>query len=84
MERSLGHIKAEFLDIEVISLSGNYCMDKKPSAINWIEGCGKYVVCDAVVPSPSCRKGIFITIHPVHVKHAVITCVLFFHKGFED
>ena len=56
MERSLGHIKAEFLDIEVISLSGNYCMDKKPPAINWIEGRGKYVVCDAVVPSQVVEK----------------------------
>ena len=56
MERSLGHIKAEFPDIEVISLSGNYCTDKKPSAINWIEGHGKYVVCDAVVPSQVVEK----------------------------
>ena len=56
MERSLGHIKAEFPDIEVISLSGNYCTDKKPLAINWIEGHGKYVVCDAVVPSQVVEK----------------------------
>ena len=56
MERSLGHIKAEFLDIEVISLSGNYWTDKKPLAINWIECCGKYVVCDAVVPAQVVEK----------------------------
>lgn len=31
-------------------MSGNYCVDKKPSAINWIEGRGKSVVCEAVVP----------------------------------
>lgn len=22
-------------DLEILSLSGNYCVDKKPSAINW-------------------------------------------------
>ncbi|MPC60940.1 3-hydroxy-3-methylglutaryl-coenzyme A reductase [Portunus trituberculatus] len=36
--------------MEVLSMSGNYCVDKKPSAINWIEGRGKSVVCEAVVP----------------------------------
>lgn len=36
--------------MEILSLSGNFCTDKKPAAINWIEGRGKSVVCDAVVP----------------------------------
>lgn len=31
------------------SLSGNYCTDKKPSSINWIEGRGKSVVCEAII-----------------------------------
>ena len=22
-------------DLEIVALSGNYCVDKKPSAINW-------------------------------------------------
>ncbi|KAG1813099.1 hypothetical protein EV424DRAFT_1417143 [Suillus variegatus] len=30
--------------------SGNYCTDKKPAAINWIEGRGKSVVAEAVIP----------------------------------
>ena len=59
-------------------------MEKKPSAINWIEGRGKYVVCDAVVPAQVVGKVYLLTMYPVHVKHAVIVCVLFFHKGFED
>ncbi len=33
-------------DAELISLSGNMCTDKKPSAINLIEGRGKTVVAD--------------------------------------
>jgi hydroxymethylglutaryl-CoA reductase (NADPH) len=35
---------------EMITLSGNLCMDKKPSAINWIEGRGKSVSAEAVIP----------------------------------
>ncbi|PKI82766.1 hydroxymethylglutaryl-CoA reductase (NADPH) [Malassezia vespertilionis] len=39
-----------FPEMELLSLSGNYCTDKKPAAINWIEGRGKSVVAEAVVP----------------------------------
>lgn len=36
--------KAEFEGIEMESLSGNYCVDKKPAAVNWIEGRGHEVI----------------------------------------
>lgn len=36
------------------SLSGNYCTDKKPSSINWIEGRGKSVVCEATIKGIKC------------------------------
>ena len=36
--------------MEVISLSGNFCTDKKPAAINWLGGRGKSVVCEATIP----------------------------------
>ena len=39
-----------FNDMEILSLSGNFCTDKKPNAINWIEGRGKSVVSEAVIP----------------------------------
>ncbi|KAL7921820.1 3-hydroxy-3-methylglutaryl-coenzyme A reductase [Trichoderma austrokoningii] len=42
--------EAGFEDMTIISLSGNYCMDKKPAAINWIEGRGKSVVAEAIIP----------------------------------
>jgi hydroxymethylglutaryl-CoA reductase (NADPH) len=32
------------------SISGNYCCDKKPSAVNGILGRGKYVVAEATIP----------------------------------
>lgn len=40
-----------FDDMQIISLSGNYCSDKKPAAINWIEGRGKGVVAEAIIPA---------------------------------
>jgi hydroxymethylglutaryl-CoA reductase (NADPH) len=42
-------IKVEFPQTEMLSLSGNVCCDKKPSAINWIEGRGKSVVAEVVL-----------------------------------
>ncbi|KAK9466071.1 hydroxymethylglutaryl-coenzyme A reductase-domain-containing protein [Lipomyces arxii] len=47
---------AGFPDMEVVSVSGNYCTDKKPAAINWIEGRGKSVVAEAFVPGDVVRK----------------------------
>lgn len=43
-------------DMEVVSVSGNYCMDKKPGAINWIEGRGKSVVAEATIPKDVVEK----------------------------
>ncbi|KAL3655618.1 3-hydroxy-3-methylglutaryl-coenzyme A (HMG-CoA) reductase isozyme [Castilleja foliolosa] len=39
----------QFPDMDVIGISGNYCSDKKPAAVNWIEGRGKSVVCEAII-----------------------------------
>ncbi|XP_014478645.1 PREDICTED: 3-hydroxy-3-methylglutaryl-coenzyme A reductase isoform X2 [Dinoponera quadriceps] len=49
-EKSLQTVQSHFPDMEILSLSGNFCTDKKPAAVNWIEGRGKSVVCEAVVP----------------------------------
>jgi hydroxymethylglutaryl-CoA reductase (NADPH) len=39
-----------FDDMNVVTVSGNYCTDKKAAAINWIDGRGKGVVAEAVIP----------------------------------
>lgn len=49
-EKALEEMARNFPDMQVLALSGNYCTDKKPAAINWIEGRGKSVVAEAVVP----------------------------------
>ncbi|VDB95645.1 unnamed protein product [Peniophora sp. CBMAI 1063] len=49
-EKALEKLTEKFPAMVVLALSGNYCTDKKPAAINWIEGRGKSVVAEAVVP----------------------------------
>ncbi|KZF24420.1 hmg-CoA reductase [Xylona heveae TC161] len=39
-----------FDDMSIISVSGNFCIDKKPAAINWVDGRGKSVVAEAIIP----------------------------------
>ncbi|KAJ0057534.1 hypothetical protein NL108_009290, partial [Boleophthalmus pectinirostris] len=55
-ERALQRLKLQFPDLEVLSVSGNYCTDKKPAALNWILGRGKSVVCEATVPGKVVRE----------------------------
>lgn len=50
--------------MEVLSLSGNVCTDKKAAAINWIEGRGKSVVCEAIIPGHVVQK-----VNMNHVKY---------------
>lgn len=49
-EVALNFVKQHYPDMEILSLSGNFCSDKKPAAVNWIEGRGKSVVAEAIVP----------------------------------
>lgn len=49
VEKALSIVSTYFPDMEMMSLSGNYCTDKKPSAINWLEGRGKSVVTEVII-----------------------------------
>eukprot|EP01134_Creolimax_fragrantissima_P005062 CFRG5062T1 len=48
-ECALYALSAEFPDMQIISVSGNLCSDKKPAAVNWIKGRGRSVVCEAML-----------------------------------
>ncbi|GAB5589842.1 3-hydroxy-3-methylglutaryl-coenzyme A (HMG-CoA) reductase isozyme [Umbelopsis nana] len=61
-EKALAAIGEQFPDMQIISLSGNYCTDKKPAAINWIEGRGKSVVAEAVIPGEVVEKTLKTTV----------------------
>ncbi|KAG0149631.1 hypothetical protein CROQUDRAFT_653469 [Cronartium quercuum f. sp. fusiforme G11] len=57
-EKALSLMGSEenFPSMKVVSLSGNYCIDKKASAINWIEGRGKSVISEAIVKGEIMEK----------------------------
>lgn len=44
------------LFVLVLYKSGNFCSDKKAAAVNWIEGRGKSVVCEAVIQGEVVKK----------------------------
>ena len=49
-EKALEVMSKFFPEMVILALSGNYCTDKKPAAINWIEGRGKSVIAETVIP----------------------------------
>ncbi|PPQ64456.1 hypothetical protein CVT24_008466 [Panaeolus cyanescens] len=61
-EKALEVLGKHFPDMVVLALSGNYCTDKKPAAINWIEGRGKSVVAEAVIPGKVVEKVLKTTV----------------------
>jgi len=42
-------ILTERFDVKLLALSGNVCTDKKPAAVNWINGRGKSVIVDCTI-----------------------------------
>ncbi|CAB3401760.1 unnamed protein product [Caenorhabditis bovis] len=49
--QAMNYIARKYPNMEVVSLSGNYCVDKKAAAINWTQGRGRSVVADCVIPN---------------------------------
>ncbi|KAF3440906.1 hypothetical protein FNV43_RR19192 [Rhamnella rubrinervis] len=56
VQNVLDFLHQDFPDMDIIGISGNYCSDKKPAAVNWIEGRGKSVVCEAVIREEVVKK----------------------------
>jgi hydroxymethylglutaryl-CoA reductase (NADPH) len=56
VEASMKHILSNFPNSKLKSISGNVCVDKKASAMNWIEGRGKSVVCECVIKEEVVKK----------------------------
>ncbi|KAG6039138.1 hypothetical protein E4U41_003154 [Claviceps citrina] len=53
VEHALSVMSTEggFDDMNIVAVSANYCIDKKPGAINWIDGRGKGIVAEAIIPA---------------------------------
>ncbi|KAK7316630.1 hypothetical protein RJT34_00242 [Clitoria ternatea] len=56
VQNVLDFLQNDFPDMDVIGISGNFCSDKKPAAVNWIEGRGKSVVCEATIKEDVVKK----------------------------
>lgn len=55
-ERLMSYLMEQMPELGYGSISGNYCTDKKTSAVNGILGRGKYVIAEAVIPEPVVRE----------------------------
>ncbi|KAK7346261.1 hypothetical protein VNO80_20776 [Phaseolus coccineus] len=62
VQNVLDFLQTDFPDMEVIGISGNFCSDKKAAAVNWIEGRGKSVVCEAVIKEEVVNKVLKTTV----------------------
>jgi len=51
----------KYSDIRYVSISGNFCSDKKATAVNGILGRGKNIVSEAIVPESVCKKNLKTT-----------------------
>jgi hydroxymethylglutaryl-CoA reductase (NADPH) len=49
-------ILEQYPQLSHVSVSGNFCTDKKPSAVNGILGRGKYVIAEMTIPQKICRR----------------------------
>jgi len=52
---------SQYDDLHYVSVSANYCTDKKASAVNGILGRGKYVIAEIVIPKAICAKALNTT-----------------------
>ena len=78
-DRILAWLLNEYSHLQHVSVSGNYCTDKKNSAVNGILGRGKNVVAEVVIPEKLCRrylKALPREIVDLHIKKNLIGGIL--------
>lgn len=72
-------ILQQYNDLSYISISGNYCTDKKVSTVNGVLGRGKNVVCEVTIPSKLCRRFLKTTpqaITDLHIKKDLLGSIV--------
>jgi hydroxymethylglutaryl-CoA reductase (NADPH) len=63
--KAIDILQQEFPEMVLVAISGNYCTDKKPSAVNWILGRGKSIVCEATIPEKIVTSVLKTTVHEI-------------------
>ncbi|MBE0494425.1 MAG: hydroxymethylglutaryl-CoA reductase [Thiomicrospira sp.] len=72
-------ILAEYSQLEYVSISANFCTDKKVSAVNGILGRGKNVVCETTIPAKLCHRFLKTTpqaLVDLHIKKDLIGSIV--------
>jgi len=78
-DRLLSWMLSTYPDLRYVSISGNYCSDKKVSAVNAILGRGKNVVAEVVIPYKLCKRMLKTTpekIVALHIKKNLIGSIV--------
>jgi hydroxymethylglutaryl-CoA reductase (NADPH) len=81
----LAHVIVDELNIRLVALSGNMCIDKKPAAINLIEGRGKSVIAEASISRSIIERELKTTpesIADVHYRKNVLGSIKAGSLGF--
>lgn len=65
VDKALCILTERFPGVSVLALSGNVCTDKKPSAVNWVEGRGKSVAADAIIKGDVVREVLKTTVESI-------------------
>jgi hydroxymethylglutaryl-CoA reductase (NADPH) len=60
-EHVLNILKKNFKLLDIVTLSGNTCTDKKTTSINWINGRGKRVIMESIISSKSLEQILKVT-----------------------
>ncbi len=60
-DRIIPWILREYPQLRYSSISGNYCSDKKATAVNGILGRGKYAVSEIIIPRGLCERRLHTT-----------------------
>lgn len=74
-DRLIEWLRSQNPALRYVSISGNFCSDKKVSAVNGILGRGKYVIAEATIPATICRSFLKTTperIVQLHIKKNLI------------
>lgn len=78
-DKLLSWLLAKYPALRYVSISGNYCTDKKVSAVNGILGRGKAVICDVLISKRLVAKYLKTTpdaIVQLHIKKNLIGSIL--------
>ena len=51
----------EYPELNYVSISGNFCTDKKVSAVNGLLGRGKYTIAEVIIPEKLCHEHLHTT-----------------------